>query len=56
MGCGFCKYDMTTADIDNMKLDSICLESSVALKETQKIDTGSTQLHPVSRKVKRGII
>ena len=28
MGCGFCKYDITTAEIDNIKLLSICFVSS----------------------------
>ena len=29
IGDGFCRYDMTTADIDNMKLLIICLVSSL---------------------------
>lgn len=27
IGCGFCKYDMTIADIDNMKELKICKET-----------------------------
>ena len=30
MGLGSCKYDMTTAEIDNMKLESNCFGSSEA--------------------------
>lgn len=30
IGFGSCKYDMTTAEIDNMKLESNCLGSSEA--------------------------
>lgn len=32
IGWGFCRYDMTTADIDNMKLVRICLASSLILE------------------------
>lgn len=36
MGCGFCRYDMTTAEMDSMKLLIICLVSS-ELRELAKL-------------------
>ena len=31
IGVGFCKYDITTAEMESMKLDMICLVSSLYL-------------------------
>lgn len=45
MGCGFCKYDITTADIDNIKLLSICLVSSLTLELAKLIHEQYSETH-----------
>jgi len=57
MGVGFCRYDITKADNESMKLLMICLVSSlylVLLNEMQEQYT-ATQAHHLIRIIKAHI-
>jgi len=45
MGCGFCKYDITTAEIESMKLESNCLVSSDALELANPMTEQKMAIH-----------
>ena len=55
MGMGFCRYDMTTAEMESMKLLMICLVSSLYLVLAKLMQEQYTATQPHLDRSDRGI-